>query len=253
MDYDLVKTYVRLEDRLQERVIDFAHEHGMPVSSHELYPSVANGGDGVEHIRGTSRRGYSPKVSETYRSYGDMVRLLAHSGMTLTPTIGIYGGWSLALLREPDILEDERFTRLMPAGVREAAAGRLERAREEREELQALVPRMERTAAAVVDSGGRVVAGTDAPIIPPGISLHTEIAQFVRGGMSEYEALRTATAVAAGALGAGEDLGTVEPGKLADLVVVDGNPLQEISATRDVRAVVKNGEVYSRDELLDRP
>ncbi|MFB6240503.1 MAG: amidohydrolase, partial [Gemmatimonadota bacterium] len=97
MDYDLVKTYVRLEDRLQERVIDFAHEHGMPVSSHELYPSVANGGDGVEHIRGTSRRGYSPKVSELYRSYGDMVRLLGHSGMTLTPTIGIYGGWDLAL------------------------------------------------------------------------------------------------------------------------------------------------------------
>lgn len=253
MDYDLVKTYVRLEDRLQERVIDFAHEHGMPVSSHELYPSVANGGDGVEHIRGTSRRGYSPKVSETYRSYGDMVRLLSHSGMTLTPTIGIYGGWSLALLREPGILEDERFTRLMPAGVREAAAGRLEGAREEREQLEALVPRMERTAAAVVDSGGRVVAGTDAPIIPPGISLHTEIAQFVRGGMSEYEALRTATAVAAGALGAREDLGTLEPGKLADLVVVDGNPLQEISATRDVRVVVKNGEVYDRDELLRRP
>ncbi len=253
MDYDLVKTYVRLEDRLQERVIDFAHEHGMPVSSHELYPSVANGGDGVEHIRGTSRRGYSPKVSETYRSYGDMVRLLAHSGMTLTPTIGIYGGWSLALLREPGILEDERFTRLLPARVRESAAERLEQAREEREELETLVPRMERTAAAVVDSGGRVVAGTDAPIIPPGISLHTEIAEFVRGGMSEYEALRTATAVAARALGAGDELGTLEPGKLADLVVVDGNPLQEIAATRDVRIVVKNGEVHTRDELLDRP
>lgn len=253
MDYDMVKTYVRLEDRLQERVIEFAHEHGMPVSSHELYPAVAAAGDAVEHIRGTSRRGYSPKVSELYRSYGDMVRLLAHSGMSLTPTIGIYGGWSLALLREPDILEDERFTRLMPSEVREAARERLEQARGRRQELEALVPRMERTAAAVVDSGGRVVAGTDSPIIPPGVSLHTEIAEFVRGGMSEFEALRTATAVAAEVLGAGRDLGTLERGKLADLVVVAGNPLREISDSRAVRTVVKNGEVYTLDELLRRP
>lgn len=253
LDYDLVKTYVRLEDRLQERVIDFAHEHGMPVSSHELYPSVANGGDGVEHIRGTSRRGYSPKVSELYRSYGDMVRLLGHSGMTLTPTIGIYGGWDLALLREPEILEDERFTRLMPAWVQEAARERAEGAAGRKSELEALVPHMERTAAAVVDSGGRVVAGTDAPIIPPGVSLHTEIAEYVRGGMSEYEALRTATAVAAEALGAGGDLGTVEVGKLADLVIVDGNPLERIRDARRVRAVLKGGEVYERKDLLRRP
>ncbi len=252
MDYDLVKTYVRLEDRLQERVIDFAHEHGMPVSSHELYPSVANGGDGVEHIRGTSRRGYSPKVSETYRSYGDMVRLLANSGMTLTPTVGIYGGWGLALLRDPGILEDERFTGLMPRRVQEDARERLREARGEQDELEALVPRMERTAAAVADSGGVVVAGTDSPIIPPGISLHTEIAEFVRGGMSEYRALRTATAAGAAALGAGEDLGTLEPGKLADLVVVDGNPLEDITATRAVRTVVKDGRVYRREELVGR-
>ena len=94
MDYDLVKTYVRFETCLQARFIDFAHEHGMPVSFHELYPSVANGRDGVKYIRGASRRGKAPKGSETCRSYGDMVRLLAHSGRKLTPTIGICGGWS---------------------------------------------------------------------------------------------------------------------------------------------------------------
>lgn len=253
MDYDLIKTYVRLEDRLQERVIEFAHGHGIPVSSHELYPSVANGGDGVEHIRGTSRRGYSPKVSELYRSYGDMVRLLGRSGMTLTPTVGIYGGWPLALMREPEILEDRRFSRLMPGWVRQETREQLQGARERRDEFEALVPHMERTAAAVVDSGGRVVAGTDSPILPPGVSLHTELAGYVRGGMSEYEALRTATAVAAEALGAAGDLGTLEAGKLADMLIVEGNPLEEIRESRTVRAVVKGGEVHTLEGLLRRP
>ena len=47
---------------------------GMPVTSHEIYPAVAYGADGVEHIRGTSRRGYSPKISELRRSYRDVDR-----------------------------------------------------------------------------------------------------------------------------------------------------------------------------------
>ena len=74
LGYDLIKTYVRLDDRLQKQVIDFAHANGMPVTSHEIYPAVASGADGVEHIRGTSRRGYSPKVTALNRSYQDVDR-----------------------------------------------------------------------------------------------------------------------------------------------------------------------------------
>jgi hypothetical protein len=76
LDYDLIKTYVRLPDLLQKQVIDFAHQHGTPVTSHELYPAVASGADGVEHIRGTSRRGYSPKVTALNVSYRDVIDLL---------------------------------------------------------------------------------------------------------------------------------------------------------------------------------
>ena len=67
--YDFIKTYVRLPDLMQKRIIEAAHAMGMPVTSHELYPAVAYGADGVEHIRGTSRRGYSPKISVLARSY----------------------------------------------------------------------------------------------------------------------------------------------------------------------------------------
>ena len=83
-------------------MIDFAHANGLPVTSHEIYPAVASGADGVEHIRGTSRRGYSPKVSALNRSYQDVVDLLTASKMTITPTIGISAGtFPLMLARDP--------------------------------------------------------------------------------------------------------------------------------------------------------
>ena len=107
LGYDLIKTYVRLDDRLQKQVIDFAHANGMPVTSHEIYPAVASGADGVEHIRGTSRRGYSPKVSALNRSYQDVVDLLTASKMTITPTIGITAGaFPLMLARDPSRIDD---------------------------------------------------------------------------------------------------------------------------------------------------
>ena len=101
LDFDFIKTYVRLPDLMQKRIIEEAHRMGMPVTSHELYPAVAYGADGVEHIRGTSRRGYSPKISGLSRSYRDVIDLLTASKMTLTPTIGIQGGFRLQTLREP--------------------------------------------------------------------------------------------------------------------------------------------------------
>src|SRR5207247_5907367 len=117
LGYDLVKTYVRLPDLLQKRVIDDSHAHGMWVTSHELYPAVAFGADGVEHIRGTSRRGYSPKVTAMNHSYSDVIDLLTHSKMTLTPTVEISGGFALAAYHDPTLLNDPRFDRLFPSWV----------------------------------------------------------------------------------------------------------------------------------------
>jgi hypothetical protein len=94
LDVDFFKTYIRLPDRLQKRVVDYAHEHGRPVTSHELFPAVAFGIDGVEHLRGTSRRGYSPRVSTSGIAYRDVVDLFAKSGVTLTPTIGTHGAFT---------------------------------------------------------------------------------------------------------------------------------------------------------------
>src|SRR5262245_13661814 len=254
LDFDLIKTYVRLPDLLQKRIIEGAHRQGMPVTSHEIYPAVAYGADGVEHIRGTSRRGFSPKMSELRRSYRDVIELLTASGMTLTPTINIQGGFQLLTLRNGAWMEDARVAQLFPASV--TAASRALRQRpataQDLASRDALVGPQERMVAAVVKGGGRVIAGTDSPINPYGLALLMEIEHYVRGGLTPAEAIRTATIVPAESMGMGADLGSIEPGKLADLVVVDGDPLKDIADLKRTRKVVKDGVLYEMDALLKR-
>lgn len=255
LGFDFVKTYVRLPDLLQKRVIDDAHRMGLPVTSHEIYPAAAYGADGVEHIRGTSRRGFSPKMSDLRRSYRDVVDVLAASHMTLTPTIGIQGGNQLLTLTDPTWIDDPRIQTLFPSSAWRPARAMVERPADAAglARQQALVAPQERLVADVIKAGGRVIAGTDSPIIPYGLSLLMELEHYVRGGVTPIEAIRTATIVAAEAMGLGAELGSVEQGKLADLVIVDGNPLADIRAVRRTRRVIKDGVVYDVDALLRRP
>lgn len=254
LGYDLIKTYVRLDDRLQKQVIDFAHANGLPVTSHEIYPAVASGADGVEHIRGTSRRGYSPKVSLLNRSYQDVIDLLTASKMTITPTIGISAGafpWMLA--RDPSRLDDVRFRTMFPeAVVRDMERLSKSIAPADFDRLGAIWTPMLDLVRKVVKGGGVVIAGTDSPIFPYALLYHTELEMFQQAGLTGLEVLQTATLRAAEALGEGANLGSIEAGKLADMVIVTGDPLADIKNARKVRTVIKNGEVHTVEELLKR-
>src|SRR4029450_10057387 len=89
------------------------------------------------------------------------------------------------------------------------------------EEAARLVTPQERTVYQIVKGGGRVTAGTDAPINPYGLSLLMELENYAAGGLTPVEVLRTATTVSAEAMGAGDDLGSIAPGELADLTIID--------------------------------
>jgi imidazolonepropionase-like amidohydrolase len=93
----------------------------------------------------------------------------------------------------------------------------------------------------LADAGGRFVAGTDSPFIPHAEVLRTEIEHYVQAGLTPARALRSATSDAALALGAGDQLGQVAPGFMADLVIVSGDPLVNITDTRNVERVMKSG------------
>ncbi len=253
LGYDLIKTYVRLPDILQKRIVEFAHQNGMPVTSHELYPAVAFGADGVEHIRGTSRRGYSPKVSALNYSYRDVIDLLGQSGMTITPTINIQNGaFALVAARSPQLVDEPRFITLFPPEVVATARTNVQRAVAftDRPQREAALKPLGDTVLKVTRAGGRVVAGTDAPINPYALSLLVELEHYVDGGLTPFQALQTATINSAEALGAGADLGSIEVGKLADMIAVEGNPLQNIRDARNTRVVLRNGEVFRVSDLI---
>ena len=96
------------------------------------------------------------------------------------------------------------------------------------------------------------LAGTDTPpgvYVFPGFSLHDELQIFVRAGFTPLEALQTATINPAVFLGLERDLGTVEVGKAADLVLLDANPLADIANTKRISGVVLRGRFFSRADL----
>jgi imidazolonepropionase-like amidohydrolase len=242
LDFDLVKTYVRLPDLMQKRAIEAAHKIGIPVSSHEIYPSTLSGVDSVEHTGATSRRGYSPKQSSTGRSYDDVIQIIARSQITITPTMAL-GGYQRLVAREGNLLKDPRAP-LFPSWARQTMVSKAAQTGP-----APSVP-AHATLRALQAAGARIVAGVDSPLVPYGLSLHGELEEYVIAGLSPFEALQTATVNTARLLNADADLGTIQVGKLADLVFVDGDPLTDIKATRRVRRVIKNGEVYELSALV---
>jgi imidazolonepropionase-like amidohydrolase len=100
-------------------------------------------------------------------------------------------------------------------------------------------------------AGVPILAGTDLanPYVYPGFGLHDELGLLVRAGLTPAEALRTATINPARFLGLTDSLGVVAPGKIADLVLLDANPLQNIANTRKIRAVIQGGRLFDRHAL----
>jgi imidazolonepropionase-like amidohydrolase len=99
--------------------------------------------------------------------------------------------------------------------------------------------------------GVTLMAGTDVglPYLYPGFSLHDELALLVEAGLTPLQALQAATRNTAQAVGLGEELGTVEVGKLADLVLLEADPLAAITNTTRIAAVVSNGRLLAQPEL----
>jgi imidazolonepropionase-like amidohydrolase len=199
---DMLKSYVRQDYGVQKVIIAAAHKSGIPVSGHELYPAVANGVDQMEHVGGTSRRGFSLKISAMERSYQDVIVLVAKSGLVITPTLALHS----------------------------------------RNGERDIKPILE-TVGRIAKEGGRIVAGTDSPFVEFAASLHTEMKLYVDAGLTPAQAIRAATYDGAVAIGADSEIGSIEVGKMADLVVIDGDPLTTIADTRKVDMVMKSGAI----------
>lgn len=239
LQQDVLKSYVRMPDIQQRRIVEAAHAMGVPVTGHEIYPAAYVGVDATEHMGATSRRGYSPKQGPEGRAYEDVVQLFGQSQRVLTPTL--FGSLTPFLARNPGFRSDPRL-KLYPQwaqrSVAEASTDGVAAAAGLSGALLGLK--------AAYDAGTRVTAGTDTTIA---INLLSEISAYVDAGLTPFQALQSATVTSAQSLNL--EAGTIEVGKLADIVLIEGDPRADIANTFHVRTVIANGEVYTMQELLE--
>ena len=178
--------------------------------------------------------------------YTDAVQLAAQSGITYTPTLLVsYGGpFSENYFYEHyDIHDNPKIRRFIPHEEIDQRAERRPWFRDN----QYVFPRIAASAAAVLRAGGNVGMGCHGQL--DGLGCHWELWAMTAGGMTPREALRVGTRDGAYGIGMDQDLGSLEPGKLADLIVLDANPLDDIHNTEKIRYVMKNGRLYEGETL----
>lgn len=182
--------------------------------------------------------------------YDDIVQLIARSGVVYDPTFLMnYGapmgqGEWYVWAREP-LHDDPKIRRFMPLNYVEIRTRNIPWI----SDAEHVAPRQAADAVKILRAGGSVTIGSHGDFF--GIGLHENLWTFVEGGATPMEALRAATITGATALGYGADLGSIEPGKLADLVILDRNPLEDIHSTTAIHYVVKNGVVYDGNTLAE--
>jgi imidazolonepropionase-like amidohydrolase len=197
-----------MEDEV-EAIVATAKDYNFVVAVH------AHGAEGMKRA---IRAGVDSVEHGTYMD-DEARKLMKRNGTWYVPTISA-GKW-VAELSEQD--------GKLPAVVRPKAA--------------AIGPQIQDTFARAWDAGVKIAFGTDCGVGPHGDNAR-EFVYMVEAGMSPMEAIRAATLSAARLLGVEDRLGTVEPGKLADLIAVQGDPLADISRLQAVHFVMKEGVVY---------
>lgn len=277
LDVDYVKMYDgSLSAQRYYDLIAEAEARGLKTTGHmpmsaDILEGIERGLDGTEHLYYVLKAcspfadsltaegigyGMLPIITETYdpKLADSVYGIMAKRNVYVTPTMHI--GETLAKLAEVNHREDKMLAYIGP-GIQRTYQGRLRsaiRAAETGNTSRAdFVARTRTMLKPMYDAGVPIVAGSDCgpfnSFVYPGLSIHQELQQFVDAGLSPREALETATRTGPVFFGRTDDYGAVAPGKMADLLILINNPLEDIQSTRAIRAVVKGGTLWGQADL----
>jgi imidazolonepropionase-like amidohydrolase len=201
----------QFNDEELHAIINTAHDYGLTVAAHA---------HGLEGMRRAVNAGIDSIEHGTFMDH-DLMLLMKSKGTHYVPTLSA-GRWVYEQAQKPDAY---------PEIVRVKAL--------------AIGPQLQKTFAEAYKAGVRVMFGTDASVFPHGLNAR-EFQYMVEGGMPPMEAIKSATMVPAKYLKIDDKLGSIEKGKLADVIAVPGDPIADITTLQHVSFVMKEGVVYKQ-------
>lgn len=240
-----VKTRTFRHWDVNARMIAEAHRLGLRATGHcaAPLPLIAAGMDAKEHIGMCSTRGTASIYAlNDMLIYDDEVQLFRAARVSVIPTI-LYLSFAARIAANPKLLDpDTELTPFVPS--REDFGWMLQQSPSERARMERGTRDARTTTLRLARAGVRLGTGTDVWQVPTGV--HMELEELVAAGLSPAEAIRAATSSASRIIGDERDVGTVEQGKVADLLILDANPLTDVRNTRRIVTVIQGGRVVDR-------
>ena len=263
--YAQIKIYSSIKPELVPIIADHAHARGLRVSGHvpafmSAREFVQEGADEIQHlnfivlnflfpeVKETRNRDRFIKVAERAAEFTpdksevrDFINFLEQHHTVLDPTISVFEG---LFCGDPSAITPglkEIVPRFPPQVRRAMRSGALEVPPDKQTAYHEAFPAMLRLLKAIHDAGVTIIPGTDALA---GYTLHHELELYTRAGIPPAEVLRMATWTPALVMGVNKDRGVIAPGKLADMILVDGDPTKNIRDINNITTVIKGGKVY---------
>ena len=276
---DFIKVYNNITEPVLERIIVTAKQRGLIVAGHiprsmTMTRAVDLGMKSLEHIRITGREmlpieeakqiDFLPlgqrepllwdKFDLSSPKFAGLIRHLVESHIYLDPTLTID---EADFVLGPEALRNNPNNSVLPADwvkYDESLANPIYEVPDKLKESARIGFKKRQEFIGMCNRAGvKIIAGTDGPglgTLVPGYGLHHELQLLVQSGLSPLQALRAATLTAAEALGKDNELGSVEPGKLADMLILNADPLADIDNASRIELIIKGGRQYRTSELL---